>query len=993
MKQTQVEEPKPEYVAKSGASLQRKNGKIWSHIRCRWLVETPEEYVRQEYLLILRHEYGYDLEQMAEEMEVTGRGSGHARADFVVWRSALDKADQKPPLVIVECKSDNVTIRPADYGQGDNYARLANAPFFVTHNNTETKFWRVRKDRMPGYLEEIEDIPHADATDRQIDALLTRLKTFKEDEFAALLHQCHNVIRNREKIDPVAAFDEIAKILFIKVYVERELKRRQRRDNLFTVEFLETQLADNPLEDLFQKTKAHYETDRIFAEDERLNLKPATGLEIVRLLERYNLSDTSEDIKGIAFERFLGKTFRGEIGQFFTPRPIVEFMVRMVDPQEGDVICDPASGSGGFLIRFFEIVRERILADVDRRYQAFRRETDGATHLAAEEKAAALRDKYEELQRTLDKDVRGSRMWNLANGCIYGTDANDRMARTSKMNMIMHGDGHGGVHHHDGFLNVNGIFDGRFDIILTNPPFGASVEPSDTVLEEQTAIPAELERRYADRYGNPYRDALSRVRAAVGKPIASLFALPTVKGNRQVGKIKTELLFIERCLDLLKPGGRLGIVLPEGVFNNPSLAYVREFCEDRAFIRAVVSLPPETFVSSGATVKASLLFMQKFTDAEQADFNAKKDAATQETRETYAAEIAERMGALEAAITQAKEDRAVDSRKALQAELKQYLRDTEAKIKAEARALLKSRFPYPVFLYEAEHVGITATGETDRVPNELVPSGYKSEGIEKTVLELYREFRANPEVLSVWGSRVIGLNPFPTCFRASFSDTYRWDPGSFCTLGWLWEPYVLNPIGSVLKPRREKVDRNLHDFTSLQPITIHFDGSVDKRNVRHGTEYSMDLFFAYPGDLIIAKIDLKNGAVGVVPEGWEKVVVTGHFAVYEVDSRRVRTQWLHRIIQQPDFKEYLWRNKVGAEGRKEVKLDFFESISIPIPDIATQEAILMERNLIRSQIDRLTQLLIESESHLIEMIHGRASPPQKQALLQQINKVVSNGEH
>ena len=84
------------------------------------------------------------------------------------------------------------------------------------------------------------------------------------------------------------------------------------------------------------------------------------------MLRSYNLSDTSEDIKGIAFERFLGKTFRGEIGQFFTPRTIVEFMVRMVDPKEGDIICDPASGSGGFLIRFFEIVRQQILADADR---------------------------------------------------------------------------------------------------------------------------------------------------------------------------------------------------------------------------------------------------------------------------------------------------------------------------------------------------------------------------------------------------------------------------------------------------------------------------------------------------------------------------------------------------------------------------------------------------------------------------------------------------
>ena len=697
------------------------------------------------YLLVLLHEYGYGLGAIAEEEEVTGRGSGKARADFVIWRSAQDKAEQKSPLIIVECKSDNVTIRTADYAQGDNYARLTNAPFFVTHNNTETKFWRVRKDRMPGYLEEVEDIPHADATAKQIEALLSRLKTFKEDEFAALLHQCHNVIRNREKKEPVAAFDETAKILFVKVFVERELKRRQRRKNLFTVEFLEEQIADNPLEDLFRRTKEHYQADRIFAEDERLNLKPATGIEIVQLLERYNLSDTSEDIKGIAFERFLGKTFRGEIGQFFTPRPIVEFMVRMVDPQEGEVICDPASGSGGFLIRFFEIVREKILADVDRQYQEFRKQLENRTRLAEARRAEALRAKYEELQKMLDKEVQGSRLWNLANRCIYGTDANDRMARTSKMNMIMHGDGHGGVHHHDGFLNVNGIFDGRFDIILTNPPFGASVEPSDTILEEQTAVSDELERRYGDLYGNQYRDALTRIRAARGKPIASLFELPTVKGNRKVRKIKTDLLFIERCLDLLKPGGRLGIVLPEGIFNNPSLAYVREFCEDRAFIRAVVSLPQETFISSGASVKASLLFMEKFTEEERADFNAKKIAAMRETRDKYAYEIARKIEKVEAAITQTKADKDAAQRKALQSELKQWQRDMEANISAEGRALLKSRFSYPIFLYEAGHVGITATGETDRVPNELVPGDYVPKGMEKTVLELYQGFRNDSE--------------------------------------------------------------------------------------------------------------------------------------------------------------------------------------------------------------------------------------------------------
>ena len=387
----------------------------------------------------------------------------------------------------------------------------------------------------------------------------------------------------------------------------------------------------DPMNVLFNQTKEDYKTDKIFDFDETINLKFNTAREIVKLLERYNLSDTSEDIKGIAFERFLGRTFRGEIGQFFTPRTIVEFMVRMVDPKEGDIICDPASGSGGFLIRFFEIVRQQILADADRQYQEFKAQVEAKSNLSKEKKAEMLRKKYDEIQETLDPKRRGSRLWNLANQYIYGTDANDRMARTSKMNMIMHGDGHGGVHHHDGFVNVNGIFEGRFDIILTNPPFGANVEESDIILESDITTDEETERLYIREFGKLYTEAQARVRAAKGKPIASLFELPKDSKGR-IGKIKTEILFIERCLSLLKPGGRMGIVLPEGIFNNPSLAYVREFCEDRAYIRAVVSLPQETFFSIGASVKASLLFMQKFTEKEKAEFEKKREIAELDTR-------------------------------------------------------------------------------------------------------------------------------------------------------------------------------------------------------------------------------------------------------------------------------------------------------------------------------------------------------------------------
>jgi len=725
--------------------IKRKDGKIWSRIRKKWLDETPEERVRQQYLQTLIEEYGYSTNQIAEEEEVTGRGSGQAYADFVVWRTAEDKKDDRPPHIIVECKADNVSIDKDDYAQGDNYARLTNAPFFVTHNNQETRYWRVKKDRMPGYLEEIENIPHADDSDEEIRELLEQLKVFRENEFADLLHQCHNVIRNREHMDPAAAFDEIAKILFMKVTVERRLREGRQRQNLFTVDFVKEQkkVYGDPLSSLFDETKREYADDRIFEPDEQINLKYNTAVEIIRRLERYDLSATSEDIKGIAFERFLGRTFRGEIGQFFTPRTIVEFMIRMINPEEDEVICDPASGSGGFLIRFFEIVREKILEDADHHYQAFKEEVENRDDISEAKKAKELREEYERIQESIDPENEQSRIWKLANRCIYGTDANERMARTSKMNMIMHGDGHGGVHHHNGFLNVNGIFEERFDIVLTNPPFGAKVEKDDEVLETEVEVDDRLRRRYERIYGEAYREARQQVKAAVGEPIGSLFELGHSAKTGKLLKQKTEILFIERCLDLLKPGGRMGVVLPEGILNNPSLQYVRTYCEDRARIRAVVSLPPETFNSAGATVKCSLLFLQKFTREDKAQYDTIKGETKREVEEKYAPEIKAETEQLNQRISEAKEAGDDDRAKELRAEKRGYNKRMEAKKKREARQRLKQRFPYHIFLYDAEHVGITATGEEDA--NELYPNDHEPADIDNTCLELYRAFERDPE--------------------------------------------------------------------------------------------------------------------------------------------------------------------------------------------------------------------------------------------------------
>ncbi len=198
----------------------------------------------------------------------------------------------------------------------------------------------------------------------------------------------------------------------------------------------------------------------------------------------------------------------------------------------------------------------------------------------------------------------------------------------------------------------------------------------------------EAYRRYADTYGQVYKDAQARVKAAQGKPIASVFDLPKRgEEGKKLGKVKTEILFIERCLSLLDAGGKLGIVLPEGIFNNPSLAYVREFCEDRARILAVVSLPQETFYSSGASVKASLLFVQKFTTKEQADFDKKQAAARKEVEAKYADEIAAETARLEAEIEAAKQAKDAEARKSKQTELRVYLnRMADTKTRKPARS-------------------------------------------------------------------------------------------------------------------------------------------------------------------------------------------------------------------------------------------------------------------------------------------------------------------
>ncbi len=710
--------------------VQIKDGKIYAPLKEKWLIEKPEEVVRQKYIAKLVNHYGYNLKQMRQEVKVSNskRGQGRACADIVIWKSEEEKNKEKKAFIVVECKAENITIKQEDYFQGFNYASWAGASFFVTTNEKETKFFNVDKEYLPKKLQEIIEIPkEVDINDqKKIEKLLKALKVFERDEFAKLLRQCHNIIRDNDKLTPDVAFDETSKILFMKIRYELN----PDRDAIFSKEkflkdeanykkniapFIKGDDKNLPyIQFLFRQTKDEFQKDELFDKNESIRIKQVSFEAIVEKLEKYNLSDTSDDVKGIAFEKFLGTTFRGELGGFFTPRPIVNYIIDTLEPKEGEIICDPCAGSGGFLIKAFEQIREKIEKEINQEKEKIRNKyfDDEFKKLneKEQEKTTEKVNKYfAQLNEELNTKNKKGRIYNLSHNCIFGTDANPRMARTSKMNMIMHGDGHGGIHHNDGLLNVNGIFENRFDVIITNPPFGSRVSKSLKIVESDKYTDKEKIKRYTERYGEQYTEALKQIE--VGKSIIDLFDLGKTSGL-------TEVLFMERCLKLLKPGGRLGIVLPEGVLNNSgNMQKVREYFESKAKIILITSIPQDVFISSGATVKPSLLFLRKFTEEEETNYNKILLETTKETTEKYKTEQENIKN-------------------------KKTIKEIKTKIQNEIKQLVKQKFNYTIPIAEVESAGIDSKGAI--CENQLKP--------------LAEEFNKYRKINKLWKEKIIKYN-------------------------------------------------------------------------------------------------------------------------------------------------------------------------------------------------------------------------------------------
>lgn len=752
--------------------------KVWAPLSGRWLEALPEELVRQRFIYELHTEFGYDLSQMAQERR-TMHGHSSPRADIVVASDAIALAENRDFVLVVETKADTVPIMSEDYVQGESYARAVGAEFLVLHNSVDSRCFRLIPGA-PGRKVELEVVPSVEVIRSRtaLEQVRKKTKAFTRDEFRRLLFECHSILRDNHKLEPGSAFDEISKILFVKMAFERSGERER-----FTEAFIDRyakvrrRSPETIINDLFSDTKDRYRADDLFAADEQIRVSLQTFRRIVGELERFDLSSTSDDVKGIAFESFLGETFRGELGQFFTPRPIVDFMVEMLDPKEGELICDPASGTGGFLIKAFEYVRDAIYEDVRGDKARLQAELEAMADLkdwSPDRLAEELEARMSEASKALDPQEPESRMGILARSCIYGVDAEARAARTSKMNMIMHGDGHGGIHYHDGLLDTDGVFPDRFDVVLTNPPFGSNVGADQIVgATEQTTVeddPAEI-ARCETLYGPGWRASHDRLAAAArtGTPILALYDIgrdpigPMKQGTKVRRSRSTETLFVERALDLLKPGGRMGIVLPDGILSNSSMQWLRDYVYGRARLLAVVSIPHDVFSSAKATVKTSLVFLQRFT-ADEAEAWAQAEeqgaAAAEEWRlereqlivdearkrapeglapliETPNGSIISRAERARLLNEASSED--VDALRQLEKETRKALNEAGRQAADLKSVESRRRFSYPVFLAEVVHAGITATGDTGPdVANEL-----------PEVVAAYRRFLADPEAAAV----------------------------------------------------------------------------------------------------------------------------------------------------------------------------------------------------------------------------------------------------
>lgn len=522
--------------------------------------EDPEEKVRAEFYAELIYKYEYPVSRIKVEVVIPDRLPTD-RADLVVFSDD----ECKRPYAVVECKRDGVTDaefnQAIEQGVGNATWIKLRAEYVVIVAGGTRRILDV-SDKYGAFEREqniLADLPKSYGKPQEYRFYKgsdeNDIKPVKREDLIIAIKKCHQTLWGGGRLSPPTAFGELCKIIFVKISDEKNTKKNEPYQFQIKTHEPSSKLAEriNALYNEQKKKDPEVFTESIKVDDRVLRT-------VVSHLEAINLNKTDLDVKGVAFEQFMDGFFKGDFGQYFTPRKIIEFCVQMMKPKHDWDVLDPSCGSGGFLLHALDYIRRE-----------------------AEEYSDDKSEQY--------------RIWHdFASKHLYGIEINDEIARVAKMNMIVHDDGHTNVISHDALDSIEkmhehnlGFVANKFDLILTNPPFGSTINRA--------------EKPYLDSFELGY---------AIDK-----------KGKRSLRKNQSsEILFIERIWQFLKPKtGKAAIVLPDGILTNSSMQYVRDFILERFQLLAVVSLPQCAFAHFGAGVKASIIFVRKRDKNEIPDDN------------------------------------------------------------------------------------------------------------------------------------------------------------------------------------------------------------------------------------------------------------------------------------------------------------------------------------------------------------------------------------
>ncbi|MCY4053197.1 MAG: N-6 DNA methylase [Hyphomicrobiales bacterium] len=562
------------------------DGKICDYIDGKFRKDTPEEYVRQIIEKRLVNEHKYKPEQIKIEFSLK-HGSGKTRADIVIFPENISGHTQEHVQLIIECKNEKIEPTHKKEGVEQLISYMSICPNCEWGMWTNGKYKTVfRKETVKGkfIFTEYNDIPPVDGSLEDIDKpKRNKLKKAFDDNLLLVFKTCHNYIYVTDGMQKQPSFFELLKIIFCKTLDEQNVGKslefyttsaeRSNLDGQLTVK--------NRISGIFAKVKKQF--PQIFDANEEIKLEPRSLARIVSELQSYSLLNTHVDVKGKAYEELVGANLRGDRGEFFTPRNVMQMAVEMVNPQPHEKVCDASCGTGGFLVAAMNHVIKQLKNEAERDYETPESEWDTRIDVA-------VRDRIKQIAATN----------------FFGFDINPDLVRATKMNMVMNNDGSGNIYRNDSLkhphewsadlkkdlakaLNIkardikNPQSIEFFDVIVTNPPFGSKIPIKDPHILEQYNL------------GYIWRNK---------------------KGWLMSSKLQTsvppEQLFIERCLQFLKPGGRLAIVLPDSILGNPGLTYIRQWLIERTKIVASIDLHVDTFQPKNGT-QTSLLLVQKKT--------------------------------------------------------------------------------------------------------------------------------------------------------------------------------------------------------------------------------------------------------------------------------------------------------------------------------------------------------------------------------------------